>query len=130
MNQGRSGGIISFMKFVYQLGLILVITFIGEGLHELIPLPVPASIYGLLIMLFCLQTKIVKLEKVKQAAGFLLEAMPLMFIPAAVSLLTVWKELTTMLLPVIVITLSVTVIVMVVTGQMTQIILRGKSDKK
>jgi holin-like protein len=118
------------MKFVYQLGLILVITFIGEGLHELIPLPVPASIYGLLIMLFCLQTKIVKLEKVKPAGGFLLEAMPLMFIPAAVSLLTVWKELTTMLLPVIVITLLVTVIVMVATGQMTQIILRGKIDKK
>jgi holin-like protein len=119
------------MKFIYQLGIILVITFIGEVVYRLIPLPIPAGIYGLLIMLLCLKTKIVKIEKVNQAGGFLLEIMPLMFIPAAVGLISVWKELAGVLLPVITITFLTTVIVMAATGKMAQfIIYKGKSEEK
>ena len=119
------------MKFIYQFGIIIVITFISEVIYRLIPFPIPASIYGLIIMLLCLKTKIVKLEKVKQVGDFLLEIMPLMFIPVAVGLLTVWKELTDILLPLIIITLLTTIIVMVATGKMTQFILhKGKSDEK
>jgi holin-like protein len=119
------------MRFVYQFCTILVITFVGEVIHKLIPLPIPASIYGLLLMLFCLKTKIVKLEKVKQAGELLLAIMPLMFIPAAVGLLTVWRELTDILLPVVIITLLTTIIVMAATGKMTQFIIhRGKSEGK
>ncbi len=71
------------MKLLYQFGIILFITFLGEALYALLPLPVPASIYGLLLMLLCLVTGIVRLEQVKIAADFLLEIMPPMFIPAA-----------------------------------------------
>ncbi len=39
------------MKYIYQLFIILVVTFVGELLHYFIPIPVPASIYGLIIML-------------------------------------------------------------------------------
>ncbi len=113
-----------FMKYLYQLFIILLITFIGEVLYKLIPLPIPASIYGLLIMLFCLKTKIVKLEKVRNVGDILLEVMPLLFIPAAVGLLTAWEELADILLPIIIITLITTIIVMVVTGRVTQFIMR------
>ena len=117
------------MKYIYQMCIILLITFIGEVLNKLIPLPVPASIYGLLIMLFCLQTKLVKLEKIKQTGDFLLEVMPLMFIPAAVGLILVWKQLSSILLPVIIITVLTTVIVMAATGRMTQFIIhKGRRD--
>lgn len=118
------------MKFLYQFGIILFITFIGEVIYRIVPLPIPASIYGLLLMLFCLKTRIVKLEKVKKAGDFMIEIMPLMFIPAAVGLLTVWNELKTILMPVIIITLLTTIIVMSATGRMTQFIMRrGKGDK-
>lgn len=30
------------MKYIRQFGIILLITFIGEIMHELIPIPVPA----------------------------------------------------------------------------------------
>ena len=108
------------MKFIYQIGIILLITFVGEVIHRIVPLPIPASIYGLLIMLLCLKTKIVKIEKVKHAGDFLLEIMPIMFIPAAVGLLTVWGKLTSILLPIIIITILTTIIVMVATGWVTQ----------
>ena len=64
------------MKLLYQFGVIMTVTFLGEILHGLIPLPIPASIYGLLLMLAALCTGVVRLEKVKIAGDFLLEIMP------------------------------------------------------
>lgn len=117
------------MKYIYQFALILFITFLGEIIYNIIPLPIPASIYGLLIMLFCLQAKIIKLEKIKEAGTFLLEIMPLMFIPAAVGLLTVWQEVTDILLPLIIIIMLSTIIVMVATGRITQFIIRQGGEQ-
>lgn len=64
------------MKYIYQLFIILVVTFVGELLHYFIPIPVPASIYGLIIMLILLCTKVVKLEHVERTSDFLIEIMP------------------------------------------------------
>ena len=95
----------------------MTVTFLGEVLHAVLPLPVPASIYGLLIMLFCLCAKVIKLNQVKLAADFLIDIMPPMFIPAAVGLIVVWGDLKEILIPVVVITCLSTVIVMVCTGR-------------
>ena len=78
------------MKYVRQFWVILLLSAMGEALHVLIPLPVPASVYGLVIMLIALGTHIIKLEQVKEASEFLIEIMPVMFIPAGVGLLTAW----------------------------------------
>ncbi len=118
---------VTIMKYVFQLSIILAITFLGEVIYKLLPLPILGSIYGLVIMLLCLKTKIIKLEKVKRIGDFMLEIMPLMFIPAAVGLLNVWDELIDILLPIITITLLSTIVVMVTTGKITQLIInKGK----
>jgi len=117
------------MRSTKQFGVILAVTFIGEILRFLIPLPIPASIYGLVIMLIVLKTGIVKLEQVKNAAGFLIEIMPLMFIPAAVGILVSWDTLKDIYIPIIFITITTTIIVMVVTGRITQFIIRIEKRK-
>ena len=114
------------MKLLYQFGVILAVTFVGELLYALLPLPIPASIYGLIVMLICLGTKVVKLSQVKIAADFLIDIMPPMFIPAAVGLIVVWGDLKEFLIPVVVITCLSTVIVMVCTGKVTQTLIRRK----
>ena len=114
------------MKLLYQFGVILAVTFVGELLYALLPLPIPASIDGLLVMLICLGTKVVKLSQVKIAADFLIDIMPPMFIPAAVGLIVVWGDLKEILIPVVVITCLSTVIVMVCTGKVTQTLIRRK----
>lgn len=114
------------MKLLFQFGIILGITFIGEILHAMIPLPIPASIYGLVLMLVCLCTKIIKLEQVKIAAEFLIEIMPPMFIPASVGIMVVWADLQEILVPVVVITFVSTVVVMVCTGRVSQAIIHAK----
>lgn len=75
------------MKYLRQFCIILLISFLGELLHILIPLPIPASVYGLVLMLTALCTGILKLTQVRETADFLIEIMPVMFIPAAVGLL-------------------------------------------
>lgn len=114
------------MKLLYQFGVILAVTFVGELLYALLPLPIPASIYGLIVMLICLGTKVVKLSQVKIAADFLIDIMPPMFIPAAVGLIVVLGDLKEILIPVVVITCLSTVIVMVCTGKVTQTLIRRK----
>lgn len=118
------------MKLLYQFGTILGITFAGELLHVILPLPIPASIYGLVLMLICLCTKIVKLQQVKIAADFLIDIMPPMFIPAAVGIVAAWPALKEILVPVIVITVVSTVVVMVCTGRVSQAVIRAKKKEE
>ena len=75
------------MKYLRQFCIILLVSALGEGLHILLPLPVPASVYGLVLMLGALASGILKLEQVEEAADFLVEIMPVMFVPAGVGLL-------------------------------------------
>ena len=69
-------------------------------------------------------TGILKVEQVRDTAKFLVEIMPVMFIPAGVGLMTSWNVLKPVFVPVAVITVFTTVIVMVVTGHVTQFIIR------
>ncbi|WP_313584989.1 CidA/LrgA family protein [Lacrimispora sp.] len=121
------------MKYIRQFTIILFISLAGEIIHLLVPLPVPASIYGLLIMLIGLKKKWIPLEAVEEVSIFLIDIMPLMFIPAAVGLLDSWGVLRPILVPFLVITLLSTIIVMVITGKVTQLFIKnnrnGKAEK-
>ena len=119
------------MKFLKQFSIILLISFLGEILHMLIPLPVPASVYGLVLMLGALITGILKLGQVRETATFLIEIMPVMFIPAGVGLMESWSSLQPIWLPVILITIVTTILVMAVTGKVTQAMIRKeKKDER
>ena len=117
------------MKFLKQFSLIMLVSFLGEILHEVLPLPIPASVYGLILMLLALMTGIIRLEHVRETAVFLIEIMPVMFVPAGVKLMTSWGDLKPIFVPVIVITAVSTVVVMAVTGRTTQWMIRREKSK-
>ena len=117
------------MKFLRQFMIILLLSFLVEVLKMFIPLPIPASVYGLVLMLLCLVTGILKTSQVKEAAFFLIEIMPVMFIPAAAGLIDSWKVLQPLLLPILVITVVITIFVMVVTGKIAQMIAQKRGIK-
>ncbi len=118
------------MKYIRQFLWILLFSFAGELLRFVIPLPVPASIYGLLLLLLALVTGILRLESVKETSKFLIEIMPLMFIPAAVGLLESWEALSGILIQVLTATVVSTVLVMGVSGMVTQALIRKKQGGK
>ena len=117
------------MKYLRQFAIILFISLLGELLRVLIPLPIPASVYGLVLMLLALITGILKGHQVKEASALLIEIMPVMFIPAGVGLLESWPALRPVWIPVVLITILTTVLVMVVTGRVAQRMI-GKEDKE
>lgn len=118
------------MKYLRQFMMILLVSFLGELLKYAIPLPVPASIYGLVILFILLETGVLKLDAVKDTAIFLIEIMPLMFIPAGVGLIESWGDLSNMLVEVTVITVVSTVLVMGVSGKVTELVLKRSARKK
>ena len=118
------------MKHLFRLSIILLISLIGEILHAIIPLPVPAGIYGMILMFVSLCAGIVRLESVRTVGMFLIEIMPVMFIPAAVGLLDSWDALKSMLLPCCIALVPVTLIVMAVSGRTTQTLIRAQNQKR
>ena len=117
------------MKYMRQFCIILGMTCLGELLHYFIPLPIPGSIYGLVLLFLALLLKIIPLASVKETGEFLISIMPLMFIPAASGLLVSWDALQPVLLPFLVITAVSTILVMIVTGKTAQKLIRRKNHE-
>lgn len=118
------------MKYIYQFAIILLVSALGELLKYFIPLPIPASIYGLVLMLIALITGIIKLEKIEATADFLLDIMTIVFIPGGVGLITAWEPIRAMFVPAMVIIIVTSVLMMGVTGMVTQFMISLKSKKE
>lgn len=117
------------MRLIGQFLIIAGVSFAGEILSLLLPLPVPASIYGLVLMLILLMTGVVKLHQVKTAADFLIEIMPLMFIGPSVGLMESLPALQAMLLPLVVILILTTLLSMGATGLTAQALVRRRQSR-
>ena len=117
------------MKYLKQFLIILAVSLIGEILKDVLPLPIPASIYGMVIMFVCLLTGIIKLNQVRETGNFLIEIMPVMFIPAGVGLMSSWDVLKPVLIPVSIITVITIFTVMGVTGIISQTIIRSSGKE-
>ncbi|MBR5873392.1 MAG: CidA/LrgA family protein [Oscillospiraceae bacterium] len=108
------------MKYIKQLAIIVLVCFAGELVRYIVPLPVPGSIWGLVLMFILLVTGVIKLEKVEKTADFLVDCMPIMFVPGGVGLMRSWSTLKSMLPAAICSIVLVTPFVMLVTGKVTQ----------
>ena len=118
------------MKYINQLTIIMGVSFVGEALHKLLALPVPASIYGLIIMMILLESGIVKFENIKDTGTFMLNIMIITFVPSTVGVMTAVEDLKSFIIPILVALFVITFIVMVVTGRVTQFVLERKEKKK
>ena len=118
------------MKYVKQIGIILGITMAGEILYQVLPLPVPAGVYGLFLMLAALISGAVKLESVEGTGNFLMDTMTMMFIPATVGIVESMGEVKMILVPFLLIIAVSTILVMVVTGHMAQFVMKRREAKE
>ncbi len=117
------------MKYMYQVARIAGFAFIGELLNTLLPLPVPASVYGMLLLLLCLCTGIVKLEQVEDVADFLVDIMPLVFVMPGVALMESFGLLADSLAGIVVISILSTLLAYAVTGLTAQALVRFRRRK-
>lgn len=82
-----------------------------------------------IVRMIGLQTGILPLSAVNEAGGFLIEIMPMLFIPAGVGLMVSWGALKPVIIPISIIIVVTTILVMAVSGRIAQFILK-KEDKK
>ena len=118
------------MKYMKQIGVIATIAFIAELLYFVVPLPIPASVYGMAILFFSLCFGIIKIEMVQDVADWILSIMPIFFIAPTVGLIEAFEDIKGQVLPLVLICIISTVVVTSVTGLTAQGIIRLRSRKK
>lgn len=97
-------------------------------LNWLLPLPVPASIYGIILLLAALELKIIKVEQVRETSTLLIVIMPVMIVPPSVGLIDAWGSIKSNIFQYAIITVVSTFVVMAVSGIVTQWVIKRKQE--
>ena len=118
------------MQYIRQFLIITAVACAGEVMKYLLPLPIPAGVYGMVLMFVLLTLRVIKIHQIRKTAMFLIEIMPLLFVPAGVGLMTSVHEAEHMLGAVLIAITAVTALVYTVSGLTAQRIIRhGKRAK-
>lgn len=118
------------MKYLSQFLIILGFTLTGEALQRIIPLPIPASVYGLTLLFLSLNLKIVKVEQVKETGAFLTSILAVLFVSPAVNIVDDWGLIRNDLLPIVLIMIGSTVLTFGIGGRVAQWLLRKGGERK
>ncbi len=108
------------MKYYTQFVIIMGFSLAGEILQRLIPLNIPASVYGLALLLLALCLKIVKVEQVKTVGGFLTSILPVLFVSPAVRIMDDWVLMKGNLISIFLLLFVSTILAFAVAGRVTQ----------
>ena len=76
------------MKIICQIGVIFAVCWFSQLIEAALPVPFPASVIGMLLLLALLATGLLKIEHIREKADFLLANMAFFFLPAGVSVIT------------------------------------------
>ncbi len=117
------------MKYLSQILIILGFTFAGEALQRLIPMGIPASVWGLALLFLALCLKIVKIEQVKDVGGFLTSLLPVLFVGPTVGIVDHWELIKPQLLAIALLLLGSTMLTFGISGSLTQLFIRKRGGK-
>ena len=116
------------MKYLSQFLIIMGFTLLGEALQRLIPLPIPASVYGLALLFTALRLKIVKIEHIREVGGFMTSILPVLFVSPAVGIIDCWALIRPNLLTLALLIVASTAIVFGAAGKITQWLTRKDGE--
>ena len=117
------------MKYLKQLCLSVLFSFLGELCRFLIPYPIPASIYGMALLAVALSLRLIRPEDIRDVGTFLTSILPILFVAPLVNLMDCWSQLEAHLLPLLIIVIVSTVVVFAVSGGVTQLLMK-RGEKK
>ena len=103
-------------------------TFVGEALQRLLPLPIPASVYGLVLLFTALCSGFLKLEQVKDVGLFLTSILPILFVAPTVNILEYWDLIAPRLIPIALLILGSTVLTFGISGTVTRLISKKEDN--
>lgn len=116
------------MKYLNQVLIILGFSLVGEVLQRMIPIPIPASVYGIILLFIALCSGIVKLDQVRQTGDFLRSILPILFVPPVVGILENWTLIKGSVLAILLLSVATTVLTFAISGKLAQWV-SGKEGK-
>lgn len=118
------------MRYVIQLFIIICFSFAGELLHRVLPFPIPACIYGIILLFSALELRLLKVEHIREVSTTLIISMPVMFVPPAVGLINTWDNIKNNWPEYLLITFASTFVVMAVAGWTTQRLIQWRRYRR
>ncbi len=118
------------MKYIMQFGIIIGLSLVGEVLNSVVPLPVPSSVWGMVLLFVLLCLKIIKLDQIEETADFLLSIMTITFVPVGASLLTSFPAIKDEIIGIFAIIIISTVVCFFITGKVAQKIIDSSQKNK
>ena len=122
------------MRVLRQVGLIILICLICEGISSILPFPFPGSVLAMLVMLALFGAKIINPSQIKETSDFLLGHMMLVFLPSFVSIVNYFDVLKLIWVKFAIIIVVSTVVTFFVAGAVVTLVTalqeRAKSKKE
>ena len=109
------------MKYIRQFAIIMLFSLLGELCHLMIPIPIPASIYGMVLLFLSLAMGLLKVDAVKETGAFLVSLLPLLFVVPTVGLMGCWDMIREDLLQIAILIVVTTVLTFGVSGMLTKL---------
>nr|MDF9458447.1 antiholin-like murein hydrolase modulator LrgA [Bacillus pumilus] len=110
--------------FLSQAFIFATVMFVSNLISMYLPIPMPASVIGLVLLFVLLTTKIVKLEQVEQLGTSLTGLISFLFVPSGISViqsLGVMQEVGVQVVGVIIIA---TIMLLAATGLFTRLLMQ------
>lgn len=112
------------MIYLSQFLIIMGFTLMGEALQRFLPLPIPASVYGIILLFLALCCGIVRVDQVKKVGSFLTSLLPMLFVIPTVGIVEHWQLIAPQLLPICLLLAGSTVLTFGLSGRLTQWLIR------
>ena len=112
------------MGIMAQIGIVLAVCLVGEGIAALLPIPFPASVISMLLLMALLLTGVVKERRIQTVSRFLVTNMGLFFIPSLVGTMEYVEVLRAQALPFLAVTFLTTPVVYLAAAWTVQLLMR------
>jgi holin-like protein len=114
--------------FFIQMFLLVVIYHIGNYIAQTLHLKIPGNVIGMILLLGLLWMKIIKVDQIENAAGWLLKHLGFFFIPISVGLMTLGHIISKNGISLMFILLTSAFIGLITAGKTTQLLITRKKE--
>lgn len=117
------------MKYLKQLIIILILSEVGNIVTRFLPIPIPGSVIGLILLYIALETKLIKLNEIETVGNYLKNNMSIMFVPLTVGILNVFDILKLNWINLTIVMVISTLLTMIATGKMADFLSQTKEHE-
>ena len=118
------------LKILIQIGVIFGLYWISQCIEAVLPIPFPASVISMLLLLALLLLRLIKVEQIREKTDFVLSNLSFFFVPVIASVINYVDVIAENAVALLVISLVTTVLTFGVTAWVVQLTRRALNRRK